>query len=141
MKSRESRAYDLHVQERLVLLELQPDPGRLTVAVSVVLGKDGLGLLALVVDVQPTWRLGNEPREKDDQAGEEHLQVHRNGPAYVAFESDSTSDGAGGQDGASEPEGIAVRSDNATWIKSEELQIKCSGNSYGKQGAQSQRRR
>lgn len=123
MKPRKSRGYDLHVQERLVLLELQPDPGRLTVAISVVLGEDGLGLLALVVDVQPTWRLGNEPREKDDQAGEEHLQVHRNGPANVAFESDSTADGAGCQDGASEPEGVAVRSDDATCMKSEELQI------------------
>lgn len=104
---------DSHVQKRLVFLKLKPDPSRLTVAVSMVFGKNSLGLFALVVDVEPTRRLGDEPSEEDNQAGEEHLKVDGDGPADVAIKRDSTSDGTGGQDGAGKPKGVAVRSEDA----------------------------
>jgi hypothetical protein len=77
-------------------------------------------LLTLVVDVQPTRRLRDEPREEDNQTGEEHLQVHWDGPADVALKGDCTSDGARSQDRAGEPEGVTVSSNDAAvgWVSS-----------------------
>jgi len=62
-----------HVQEALVLLQLKCHPGRILIAVTVVFGKHGDGFLALVVDVEPTRRFGNEPRQEHNQSWEHHL--------------------------------------------------------------------
>lgn len=77
-------------------------------------GQDGSRLLALVVNIEPARGLGDEPAEEDDQAREEHLKVDRDGPADVSLESDRTADGARGQDGAGEPESVAVGSEDTT---------------------------
>lgn len=105
---------NLHVQERFILFQLKLDPGRVFVAVSVVLGEHSDSLLTLVVDVEPTRGLRDEPCEENNQTREEHLKVHGDGPAHVAFESNGTANGTRSQDGASEPESVAVSGDNAT---------------------------
>jgi hypothetical protein len=86
----------------------------------VPLVQDFDGFLALVVDVQPTWRLGNEPGEDGDETGEDHLKVDRDLPAGRANEGDSATDGTGGEDGASEPESVAVGGEKSSprWVSS-----------------------
>lgn len=63
----------VHVEELLVLVKLELDPRRVGVAVAVVLGEHGSGLVLFVVDEEPPRRLGEEHAEEADQAGEQSL--------------------------------------------------------------------
>ena len=54
----------VHVQELLVFVELQPNPGRVFVAVAVPLCQNLGRLLTVVVHIQPTRRLRNDPYEQ-----------------------------------------------------------------------------
>jgi len=79
----------------------------------VVFCEHGDSLVALVVDVEPAWGLGDEPREAHNQTGEQHLEVDGDGPALVALERDGSSDCSRGKDRAGEPEAVAVGGDDA----------------------------
>lgn len=98
----------------LVFFQLQLDPSGLSVAVAVVFREHGDSLVALVVDIEPAWGLGDEPREQNDQGREEHLKVDRNLPADVALHRDGAADCPRCQNGSSEPEAVAVGGDDAT---------------------------
>jgi hypothetical protein len=62
------------IEKFLVLRDLQLDPDRVGVASAVPFGQRCNRLVALVVDVKPTWALRNEPGEEEDKAREEYLR-------------------------------------------------------------------
>jgi hypothetical protein len=108
------RRTNLHVEVRFVLFQLQLDPRGFSVAVAVVLGEDSDSLVTSVVDIEPAWGLGDEPRERHNERWEEHLKVDWDLPAGVALHRDGTADGSRGQNGTSEPEAVAVGGDDTT---------------------------
>lgn len=70
----------LELQVRLVLEHLKFDPFGIWVAVAVVLGKEGFGLLLLSVAVVPSWRLWEEEGQNKDKSWEQSLKPERNDP-------------------------------------------------------------
>lgn len=102
----------VHLEVLLVLAQLHADPDAVVVAVAVVLGQHAAALVALAVDVQPARRLGQEPDEDDDDAGEEELQPHGDNPGVVGGAVQRATHGAGGEDGAGEPEGVVQGGDD-----------------------------
>lgn len=76
----------IHVEVGGVLGELKLNPFTFRVAFSVELGKHSLGLLALVVDEEPTGGLREEPDEDNDETWEDQLQPGGDEPGDVASE-------------------------------------------------------
>ena len=73
----------VHLQVRLVLGHLKQDPSVLWVTLTVVLGEDGAGAVWLVVDVEPSWGLWEEPGTENDDHWEHHLEADWDGPGGV----------------------------------------------------------
>lgn len=102
------------VEILLILGNLQLDPLRLWIAETMPFSQGRNGLFPPVAHKQPSWALGNEVDEEDNQTGEEHLKPSRNQPRHIASQVQASSNSARGQDGSSEPEGIAVRGDDSS---------------------------
>lgn len=100
------RAFSVEVC--LVLVELELDPRGGLVTKTMPLGEDSFGFVSLVVDIAPARRFGDEKGTDTDEAGEEELEPDGDLPGSGAREVQSSEDGACGEDGAHEPESIAV---------------------------------
>lgn len=96
----------VHVEELLVLEELQLDPRRVRIAVAVVLGEDSLGLLLLVVHVEPSGGFGEEHGEDADETGEEGLEPGDESPRVITADVETASGSTGRDDGTREPQGV-----------------------------------
>ena len=103
----------IHVEEFFVLRELKPDPRRIGVAVTVPLGKHRNCLLPFAIHVQPPWALRNEKYEQHNQSREHHLQPNGQLPAGIPANAEATSDSTACENGAHEPEGVAVSGQHA----------------------------
>lgn len=72
------------------------------------------GLLALVVDVKPSWRLWNEVDEQDDEAREDKLKPDGQEPRGVVVDVQAAPNGTASKDRSGEPEGVAVSGNDTT---------------------------
>ena len=70
----------VHFQEFFVFIELQADPYTFWISFSVELGKHLLGLIAFVVDVEPSWGFGEEVSGNKDDTGEHQLDPNDESP-------------------------------------------------------------
>lgn len=77
---------------------------------SVPLGKGCQGRVSLVVHIEPSRRLGDEPTEDDDDSGTQALKPDRQEPGGVSGQIESASDSTCCDDTSGEPEGVAVSS-------------------------------
>ncbi|WYZ36346.1 hypothetical protein EsH8_XII_000096 [Colletotrichum jinshuiense] len=102
----------IHVEELLILVELEGDLGRVRVAVAVALGENPFSLLLLVVDEEPAGGLGEEHTEDVDKAGEEGLHLGDESPGGVAVDLKGATGRAGGDDGVRELEGVIHGTDD-----------------------------
>ena len=96
----------VHVEQLLVLVELELYPRGVLVAIAVVLGEDGLGLLLLAVDIQPSGRLGKPEAENGDETGEKGLEPGDQTPGVVAANVEGASSRSGRNDGSTKPKGV-----------------------------------
>lgn len=108
----------VHVEQLLVLVHLERDPGRLGVSVAVILGEHGLGGFLLVVDIEPSGRLGQEKDKEDDQTREEGLEPGDDTPGVVTTDVESTTGSSRGDNGTREPQGVVHGTDGTSerWV-------------------------
>ena len=72
------------------------------------LGKSCQGRLSLVVDVEPSGRLRDEPNEETDDPRTQTLKPDGQKPRRVARQIESASDSTCGNNASGEPESVAV---------------------------------
>jgi len=82
---------------------LKADPFAVCVAVSVVLGEEGLGFFGLAVGIVPSWRFWEEPDEEEDETGEHELEPDGDEPGDVTSHVDGSGTCSGCNDGTNRP--------------------------------------
>lgn len=92
------------------LVHLKVDEGISRVAVTVPLEQDGSGFFNTAVRDQPSWRLGDEPKDKDElNGGRETLESGWDSPGPGVVETEGTVGYPSGHDTSHVPSAILVR--------------------------------
>lgn len=110
----------VHLQVRLVLRHLELDPSVLDGALTVVLGKNGLGAIWLAMDVEPSGRLGEEPGAENDDHWEHHLKTDWDRPgSRGSLVGETSASGAGCDEGTDWPHDVVETSGHSavSWVR------------------------
>lgn len=110
----------VHFQVRLVLRHLELNPGVIDGALTMVLGKNGLGAIWLAVDVEPSWGLWKEPGAENDDHWEHHLKTDWDGPgSRGSLVGETSASGAGSDESTDWPHNVVETSGHSavSWVR------------------------